>query len=510
MLQRISPAPPALTLFASLLSGASGMWGASAGICRAQATGAAAVPHRFIVGFRDASAPAEFTLLRGAGRLVGLQQHLGLAVVESSSSTAAADLGSLPGVDLVVADRMVAGSSVQTGPAPSGDAVYNSPQGWAVRQVGGFGTASTGPWSVTLGAGVRIAILDSGVDAGHPDIAPNLALNLSEVDQSAATGVPSPCDDGSPQDQEGHGTWAASLAAGALGAQTGETAGVAPEATLLNIKVLERMPGTAGDASTCAAGQASGLLSWVIQGIDDAVTNHADVISMSLGTLVDITTGDGAGVKTLMDRATHAAANAGAVLVAAAGNDGFSLDNQRYVELPAQARDVLAVVATTNPDCAENLSPGAICRPAMETLPYYSNYGSVLNALAAPGGSYPAGPDNDLSAASGWIRGACSQGKPSTVDGAPVDSTHSFGCFGLGHVAYVQAMGTSASTPLAAGAAALVKAAHPDWTPTQIVQAMRHNALSAPGLPVGLLDVNSLVTGVRLHNEHVVQPAAIH
>jgi len=469
----------------------------------------AIVPHRFIVGFKDAAAWGQMNGLTVSGRIVSLQDRLGLAVIESASDTAATDLARLPGVDLVVADRMVAGSSVKAAAVPAGDAIYNSPQGWAVKQVGGFGSSAGGPWSVTKGAGVRIAILDSGVDAGHPDLAPNLALNLSEVNQDPATGLPSPCDDGSAQDQEGHGTWTASLAAGALGVQTGEMAGVAPEATLLNIKVLERMPATRGNASSCAAGEASGLLSWVIQGINDAVANHADVISMSLGTLVDITSGDGAGVKTLMDRATHAAANAGAVLVAAAGNDGFSLDNLRYVELPAQSRDVLAIVAATNPGCAENLAAGATCKRGMETLPYYSNFGAALNALAAPGGSYPAGPDDDLSAASGWIRGACSEGKPSTVDGAPVDGAHSFGCFGLGHAAYVQAMGTSASAPLAAGAAALVKAAHPGWTAAQIVQAMRQNALPAPGMPVGLVDVNAIVTGAGLHNEHILQTVSL-
>jgi len=473
-----------------------------------QGAASAIVPHRFIVGFKGGAAPEQMNGMTVSGRIVGRQERLGLAVIESVSATAAADLATLPGVDLVVADRMVMGSSVKAAAVPASDAIYNSPQGWAVKQVGGFGSAAGGPWSVTKGGGVRIAILDSGVDAGHPDLAPNLALNLSEIDQDPAAGLPSPCDDGSAQDQEGHGTWAASLAAGALGVQTGEMAGVAPEATLLNIKVLERMPAAPGDASTCAAGEASGLLSWVIQGINDAVANHADVISMSLGTLVDVTTGDGAGVKTLMDRATHAAANAGAVLVAAAGNDGFSLDNLRYVELPAQSRDVLAIVAATNPDCAENLAAGGRCKPGMETLPYYSNFGAALNALAAPGGSYPAGPDNDLSAASGWIRGACSEGKPSTVDGAPVDAAHSFGCFGLGHAAYVQAMGTSASAPLAAGAAALVKAAHPGWTPAQIVQTMRQNALRAPGLPVGLVDVNAIVAGVGLHNEHVLRTAS--
>ncbi len=110
-------------------------------------------------------------------------------------------------------------------PAPPTDIFYNSPQGWAVRQAGGYGNnvpggPAHGPWDTTMGKGVRIAILDSGVDATHPDIAPNLALNITEVSQDPQTGLPSSCDDGSPQDQTGHGTWTASLAAAAQGPGT--------------------------------------------------------------------------------------------------------------------------------------------------------------------------------------------------------------------------------------------------------------------------------------------------
>ncbi|HXS11301.1 MAG TPA: S8 family serine peptidase, partial [Acidobacteriaceae bacterium] len=168
-------------------------------------------------------------------------------------------------------------------PQPTTDIDYDSAQGWAVRAAGGYGDSipggvAAGPWNTSLGAGIRIAILDSGVDANHPDITPNLALNLSEINQTA---LPSPCDDGSAQDQSGHGTWTASLAAGALGPGTGNVIGVAPQATILNIKVLERMPasGIANIAQACEAGEPGGLLSWVLQGIDDAVANHADIIA---------------------------------------------------------------------------------------------------------------------------------------------------------------------------------------------------------------------------------------
>jgi subtilisin family serine protease len=362
-----------------------------------------------------------------------------------------------------------------------------------VVQSGGFGDnipggPATGPWNITLGAGSRIAVLDSGVDSNHPDIAPNLVLNLSEVNQEA---LPSPCDDGSPQDQQGHGTWTASLATGALGPTTGQVIGVAPHAALLNIKVLQRMPGYgAGTLTQCENGQAGGLLSWVLQGIEDAVANHADVVSLSLGTLVDTSTGDGAGWLAQFDSVTFAAAQAGVTIVAALGNDGLNLSSGTLVELPAQSRSVLPVVAATNPACAENVATGAVCTAGPITRPYYSNYGATLNAIAAPGGSYPEGPNNGVS---GFVYGACSSGLTNTLDGLPANG-NSFGCFGLGHTAYVQAMGTSASSPLVAGAAALLHAAHPGWTPAQIVAALRSSASSNPAMAEPELNLATALT----------------
>jgi len=483
----------------------------------------AAVPHRFLVAYRNGVLPAN---VQSGVRLAGMHilssyAPFGIAVLDTSSDPdEAATLAALradPSVDYVIHDRILSahnlilrpilpatiGVTVGTptpspSPTPSFPAPYDtyytsSPQQWAVLQSGGFGAGvpggpAHGPWDTTMGAGVRIAILDSGVDRYHPDIAPNLALNLSEIDQSAATGLPSPCDDGSPQDQQGHGTWVASLAAAAIGPGTGLLIGVAPAATLLNIKVLERLPdpsSTAPDIATqCATGQAGGLLSWVIQGIQDAINQNAGVINLSLGTLVDLDTGEGAGLQATFDRVTYAASQAGAVLIASAGNDGVNLTSPRYIELPAQSRGVLAVVASTNPACAEDLAPNALCAPGPITLPYYSNFGAPLNAIAAPGGSYPdpVTPTPDT-AVSGWVRGACSNGLPNTSDGPPSDSDHSFGCFNLGHASYIQAMGTSASAPLVAGAAALLRAAYPAWFPDQIVTALRSSATSTFTLP---------------------------
>jgi subtilisin family serine protease len=502
--------------------------------------------HRYLVLYRNATIPgdAESRIASAGAHLTGRNEHFGIAAVQSTSQDDATTLRRLaaqPNVDYVLHDRIVsahrlrlqgitpsslgvdlAGQTptpttpigrlpthgpVHTSPPPIQappppppppyDTYYNTPQGWAVQQVGGYGNnipggPAHGPWDATMGKGVRIAIIDSGVDQTHPDIAPNLALNMTEVDQTA---YPSVCDDGSPQDQTGHGTWTASLAAAALGPGTGQVIGVAPAATILNIKVLQRMPasitGDTNPADQCEAGEASGLLSWVMQGIEDAITNRADVISLSIGATADLTTGDGAGLLAAFNRITYAAEQANIVLVASAGNDGFDLSNPRYVELPAQSRGVLAIVASTNPACAQNTTPGATCAPGPVTLAYYSNYGAPLNALAAPGGSYPDGGDTTVS---GWIRGACSSGKPNTLDGLPTDSAHSYGCFNLGHTAYVQAMGTSASAPLAAGVAALLRAAHPDWTADQVVTTIRNSAIPTPGLPVPQINATTALT----------------
>jgi lantibiotic leader peptide-processing serine protease len=473
------------------------------------------VPNRLIVLYRDNAIPSDATARITAlgGRVERHLPNMGLTIVTTDAAHAPqikAALSSRSDVAYVIHDRIMhANEMLNVRPvadtedstpatAPAADSYYtSSAQNWAVKQVGGFGknipgAPATGPWSTTTGAGVTIAVLDSGISSTHPDTALNITYNASLVDQTA---LPSPCDDASPEDQSGHGTWTASLAAGAMGSGTGLIIGVAPAASLLNIKVLERVPasGNGNQITLCNNGTAAGLMSWVIEGIQTASDQHADIISMSVGGLIDSYSGEGEGVIESFNRATYLATQAGSLLIAAAGNNGEDLDGNEFVEMPAQSRNVLAVVASTNPNCAQNLSPDAKCAPGAITLAYYSNYGTSLNAVAAPGGAPPQGATGG-NGATGYIRGACSTGLPNTQNGLPSVKGHSFGCFNLGHAQYVQATGTSASAPLVAGVAALVKAAYPSITPAELTTLLQNSATpegSPNSSPLGYGIVNA-------------------
>lgn len=159
------------------------------------------------------------------------------------------------------------------------------------------------------GAGVRIAILDTGVDPTHPDLSGRVVSQQNFTDSAELT------------DQHGHGTHVAGIAAGSGVVYRG----MAPQALVVSAKVL-------GDDNT-------GFSSWVIAGVDWALTQQAAVVNLSLGSLPS------SPAPTALDEACNAAVAAGAVVIAAAGNDGPSGGT---INSPAVAAKVIAVGASTN------------------------------------------------------------------------------------------------------------------------------------------------------------------
>jgi subtilisin len=160
-------------------------------------------------------------------------------------------------------------------------------------------------WGCSRGRGIKVAVLDTGVDWTHPDLRPNV--------MGAVSFVPGE----SPMDGNGHGTHCSGTIAAAISGAG--VVGVAPEASLYGVKVL--------------ANNGSGQFSWIIAGINWAIQNRMQIISMSLG---------GSAAPVALESICNAAFNAGLLVVAAAGNDGPDMGT---VTLPGRYKSVVAVSA---------------------------------------------------------------------------------------------------------------------------------------------------------------------
>ncbi|MGZ8514461.1 MAG: S8 family serine peptidase [Candidatus Limnocylindrales bacterium] len=173
-------------------------------------------------------------------------------------------------------------------------------------------------WVRSTGAqGVVVAVLDTGIDATHPEFAGRLVPGFD-----ALTGVPDTAGDFGPtNDDEGHGTHVSGTVAATANNAQG-IAGIAPNVLLMPIKIL--------DAS------GSGKFEGLVNGMDWAIAHGARIITMSLGGTLDPV--EVASVQPTFD----AAYAAGAVVVAASGNDGTSID-----QYPCNFVHVICVGSTT-------------------------------------------------------------------------------------------------------------------------------------------------------------------
>ncbi|MGC5288131.1 S8 family serine peptidase [Micromonospora sp. DT231] len=170
------------------------------------------------------------------------------------------------------------------------------------------------------GQGVRVAVLDTGIDAAHPDLTGRVAESHNFTEATNAG------------DTVGHGTHVASIIAGSGAASGGKYRGVAPDATLLNGKVCEEQ---GCQESAILAG-----MQWA------AVDQHADVINMSLG-------GTDTPEVDLLEAAVESlTAQTGTLFVISAGNDG----TDGSVGSPSTAESALSVGAVDRDDVLADFS----------------------------------------------------------------------------------------------------------------------------------------------------------
>ena len=239
-------------------------------------------------------------------------------------------------------------------------------------------------WDVTYGdAAVRVAVIDTGVQADHPDLSGQIAAQADMV-----TG------DGVAEDDNGHGTHVAGIIA-AIGNNGEGGVGIAPDTQLIAVDVFSESNGkwTATTAN-------------IIAGIEFAVDNGAKVINLSLGSYSE---------DTAENDAVDAAAAAGVVVVASAGNESTSA-----AHYPSDVDSVLGVIATDWND----------------SIASYSNYGAAKD-ISAPGGSVTTSVNSRIL---------------STYKGSQ----------------YAWMAGTSMASPVVAGVAALVWSVDPSLTAEEV------------------------------------------
>lgn len=299
---------------------------------------------------------------------------------------------------------------------------------WGLAQIG-----APAAWTETTGAGVRIGIVDTGIDLEHEDLAGRVVEHTSCV---GSRGDPAKCS-GSAQDDFGHGTHVAGIAAAIRGNGVG-VAGVAPDALLVVAKAFSP-EGTASIDDVITA------IKWVVD-------HGARVVNLSLSEAVFVTT---AVFGTNLAEGIRYAWSHGAVPVVSSGNQdlfGLGIGSKEYGDLDA------LVVGATGPD-------GRV-------TDYSSPTGNAKWALVAPGGS--GGTDDENVLSTWWREGQRNQ--------------------------YEYLAGTSMAAPHVSGAVALLLAQglSPRQAVDRLLKTANGDVPCGPNSPTcqGGLDV-AAATGVR-------------
>ncbi|MEU3774068.1 S8 family serine peptidase, partial [Streptomyces sp. NPDC032472] len=322
-------------------------------------------------------------------------------------------------------------------------------------------------WDKTTGAGVTVAVIDTGYVA-HSDVAPNIVAGYDFISDSTAArdgngrdnnpadqgdwSAAGECGTGSKaSDSSWHGTHVAGTIAAATNNAKG-VAGIAYNAKIQPVRVLGKCGGATSDIVDAITWASGGTVAGI-----PANATPAKVINMSLG---------GSGTcSTSYQNAINAAVARGTTVVVAAGNS--NADASGFT--PASCSNVITVAATNRTGDRS----------------FYSNFGNTVD-IAAPGGETRRATDTP--------------GTVTTPENG-ILSTLNNGATTPGSEIYKPYQGTSMAAPHIAGLAALLVAAKPSLTPAQVEAAIKANArplagTCTGGCGAGLADAAATVTAV--------------
>ncbi|MEZ5891537.1 MAG: S8 family serine peptidase [Parvularculaceae bacterium] len=422
--------------------------------------GGSANAAKYIIIANGNSLPAEiYSQVGSSGGILQKNYSFGVGVAESSDPAFADKLLNVANVKDVILDVGFDVQAVKTVegefgfPPNSGDNDIRFDLQWGHNYVGAQQSWENGH----RGQDVVVAVLDGGFDTDHPDLAPNI-IGVADM-----TGQGAEYNDNCPGDPFSHGTHVAGTVAAADNGFG--VIGVAPEASLLLVKVLRDNPDDNPNtpALECSGG---GSFADVIAGIYYATDHGADVINMSLGTLVPrqgIGGGpDGnAGLSALanaVDKAITYAYQNGTTVIVSAGNDAHDLDGDGGVVRFNTGMSHAVGVSALAPENWAGNNGNVGLDPAS-----YTNYGTSMVDFSAPGGDFDY-PGNELCTVGGLTR-------PCWV----FDLVFSDANGGGGY----WSAGTSMASPHAAGVAALIISETGDSDPAHVIREMRRRSIDA-------------------------------
>jgi lantibiotic leader peptide-processing serine protease len=356
------------------------------------------------------------------------------------------------------------------------------------RCITSYPNAPTGPdqlspcqWDMTVinapaaqakatGKGVRVGVIDGGVDFSHPDLAGGIdvAASCSFIYGTTPTADPAEiangdCSNkGAIQDLQGHGTHVSTTIAGRVNGIG--IVGVAPEATIVALKACTIM-------GFCFADSVAAALRY-------AGDQRLDVVNLSLfaDPYLYFCANDAGQRAVLLDlqNAARYAQQRGVVIVASAGNEADDLGHPVEDDISPDWPPDTAIVREVRNNCRVTPAelPGVVTVSAtgVTTLASYSNVGSPVD-VTAPGGDAPQTPSTVFG------RGRILAGWSST------DATGTWEALASANRAvtsgggrYVWISGTSMSSPHAAGVAALIRQVHPKMPQGAVAALLRSSA----------------------------------